>query len=499
MSTPIPQQINITHALQSNMIQTIRQDIKTWQAQAAELTAGQVELIDRYIQALESAFDLFTKDNEHIELKTNYVTSGDVQLYNGLKKMYTDYLKELIDLKKEKIKKEVQASSDNPLEFISQELPYQEPNERNKYFKNMMDSNEVDSFLKEGKAVDRNQLLDHVKDLIILDSTIPENVDIYMAFLLRAGFTIENLKDVLPIDSLPLACVEKAFGSSSLWAANFKPTLTTVDTSVESSDSNNSTDKNDSQTAEEKSKIEVKDEPKKMKISFSKYLKKGDDDINENGKRSVVDDNTDDVVKASKPKKVKIKSTGATITLQSILKKTKTASQNSSGKKQDNSNKSKIKFLDDEQLVTVFGEGLPSDGLTVSPDKLKKILKPFKDGQAREVFVSTTFSGKVSRLSLTNYDDIINSDISELKGGPIKCNTKTPSSLKVNFSNFYPFLDKPPAEPVHITDDTDRKPKQPLIVKAFGKNRLLLRKDRGGIPYKPVPEVVPNDYPSRPE
>nr|8A8F_B Chain B, RNA end formation protein 2 [Saccharomyces cerevisiae] len=37
---------------------------------------------------------------------------------------------------------------------------------------------------------------------------------------------------------------------------------------------------------------------------------------------------------------------------------------------------SSIKFLDDSQLIKVYGDDLPNQGLQVSPTQLKKILKP---------------------------------------------------------------------------------------------------------------------------
>ena len=79
-----------------------------------------------------------------------------------------------------------------------------------------------------------------------------------------------------------------------------------------------------------------------------------------------------------------------------------------------------------------------------------------------------------------------------------------PLTYRLNFTAFSKDLDKPPKEPVDIDEVGDnannkkRKAKNPLIARAFGRNSLLLKKDRGGMPYKRVPEINKNTYPLRP-
>ena len=176
--------------------------------------------------------------------------------------------------------------------------------------------------------------------------------------------------------------------------------------------------------------------------------------------------------------------------------------------KNENRKKSKtssgIKFVDDSKLVTIFGEGLPNEGITASPRQLKKILKPFRDGEPAE-FVLEGWKERGAKPLVISITGVTDSDISELKNGPAKLVTNVPSALVKNFTSFSPDLNKPALEPVHTDDNADdsgkglRKQKAPIIARAFGKNSLLLRKDRGGLPYKRVPEVNPNKYPVRPD
>lgn len=82
--------------------------------------------------------------------------------------------------------------------------------------------------------------------------------------------------------------------------------------------------------------------------------------INENGKRRL-----STPTELEETKRLK---NNDNINLSSILK--------TSGSTKKNSNS--IKFVDDSLLVKVYGDGLPDEGLSVSPEKLKKILKPFR-------------------------------------------------------------------------------------------------------------------------
>lgn len=204
--------------------------------------------------------------------------------------------------------------------------------------------------------------------------------------------------------------------------------------------------------------------------------------INENGKRRL-----STPTELEETKRLK---NNDNINLSSILK--------TSGSTKKNSNS--IKFVDDSLLVKVYGDGLPDEGLSVSPEKLKKILKPFKEGEPRETVLVEGYQGKACELD-TEFDlSPEETDITEIKGGAIPCETLVPLKYRLNFINFSSELSKkPPREPVVIEEpiDSSKKNKGPLIVRAFGKNSLLLRKDRGGLPYRPIPEVVPIDYPSR--
>lgn len=486
MSHPIPQMVDISHALQSTTIEKIRSDIKGLQ-QVSELSPDQLQTVNNYIESLRVAFAHFTKDNEHVERGDASITAGDTQLYSGLKAMYSDYLTQLTNIKKEKTRGDEEADEDNPLEYITEELPYLQPTERKKYIDNVILSSKYDKLLANSQ-----ELLHAVVNLCLLDSTVTYNLRSYLTLLNKMGFTNERLRKELPESILSLNT--SSSGTTPITSSASIDTGTVANAKKISTDregtpplaATNHSSEDDVYNNLQEQRDGSDDEPKK-KISFSKYLKKGDVVINENGKRKTPPSL---VREESTPAIKKAKSDSVDASLNSILK------TNGSNKKNTNN----IKFVDDSQLVRVYGEGLPDDGLNVSPDQLKKILKPFKDGEPREILYIEGYSGKAPELDIEFDLSPEESDITETKGGPIPCDTIVPLKYRLNFSNFTSDLgNKPAREPV-VSDeslDTSKKNKGPLIVRAFGKNSLLLRKDRGGLPYKRIPEVSPINYPPR--
>ncbi|CAR26916.1 hypothetical protein ZYGR_0I01880 [Zygosaccharomyces rouxii] len=476
MSNPIPQLVNISHALQSDTVEKIRRDIKEFH-EASQLKPEQVEAINHYISSLKSTFGRFTEDNEHVERQDAGVTSADTQLYSGLKSMYMDYLNQLGSIKREKVLGDEEVSKDKPVDYISEELPYLQPTERKEYIEGLMLNDSTSKNMGKSQG-----FLDGMINLCVLDSTVTENLRCYVTLLRKVGYTKEELKNLLPkglalMPSLtPNNAEEKAKEASaskkvpsSMESAPSFSGVTTHPDSTGSSTGTNTTGGGD-------------DEPKK-KISFSRYLKKGDG--NENGKRkaSLMEEDLRPVKKA--------RANGGS-ELRSILRTT--GSSSSSSKKSGNN----IKFVDDSYLVTVFGDGLPNDGLQLSPERLKKVLKPFKEGEPREIVHVVEFKDKAAELDIEFDLSPEESDITETKGGPIPCETTAPLKHRLNFANFSPDLGNKPIREAVVVEDSTVKGKGPLIAKAFGKNSLLLRKDRGGLPYKRIPDVTPNDYPPRP-
>lgn len=268
---------------------------------------------------------------------------------------------------------------------------------------------------------------------------------------------------------------------------------------------------------------DANDAANKKKISFSKYLKKEDSELETEGSstnkrsNSEVEKMDNENVQVKKQKTSSISSdtsdstelypttddgTSATPGLTSILK----SSKNTNKKKKS----IKIKFVEDNDLVRVYGDDLPTDGLKVTPTDLKRVLRPFVEGEPNEKLyleaVNASLSGRSTYTLPLNLDNIKNdikdSDIAETKGGPIRCMTAVPLLYKTEFNNFNKELKKKmPREPIITNDDIETlnnpENKKPVIAKAFGKNQLLLRSDRGGMPYKPVPEVTRNYYPIR--
>ncbi|CAR24129.1 RNA-processing protein REF2 [Lachancea thermotolerans CBS 6340] len=504
--SPIPQLVNISHALQSSFIQQLRTETREF-SETPTLSQEQQRKIDTYIGSLERAFTAFTRDNEHIERRDADVTPADVQLYSGLKTMYADYLTQLTKLKrksvvqneaslrdqqksanqsdntrttnpsakksenvrsspqKEAVKTEAKAPSrasttnegglwrasqeknagqnehlraNQVLEYMQDELPYQQPAERKSYVDNLQKNADL--------TLQKNpKLLDAVANLAILDSTVSENLHSYVTLLRMVGYKDDEFAARLPHINGKLTPSDKAL-----------PPTSSAD--------------------QASAKAPAPEEPKK-KISFLKYLKKGD--VNEQGKRVLEDNTLGGSQKRSRP------NNDNNSNLISILK-------SETSKKRRNP----IRFVADEKLLTVYGDDIPSDGLIVSPGKLKKVLKPFKDGEPREVTFPTWKNQKVRELSIPKPTE--DSDIVDIKGGPISCDTRVSANYRLNFTAFSKSLNKQPLEPTELDEKDPNLTKKPLIVRAFGKNCLLLQKDRGGLPYKRVPEVSLNDYPIRP-
>ncbi|QLL31885.1 hypothetical protein HG536_0C00520 [Torulaspora globosa] len=459
MSHPIPQMVDISHALQSSAIEKMRSDIRDFQ-QASELSQSQFATVKKYMESLETAFAQFTKDNQHIESGTDpAVTAADKQLYSGLKAMYADYLLQLGNIWKQNSN----SSGDcEPLDYIVEELPYLQPTERKSYIDNLILGNKYDEKLSKS-----GRILEAMINLCVLDSTLTANLRSYITFLRKIGFSNESLRRALPADL-----------SNSPWLTE-SSSETVVDVAAAKKIT---TDRAGTPPLKEQDDKNGPDDEKKKKISFSRYLKKGDVPVNENGKRK-------SSAAAVRDGSKKVKKEEAA-TLNSILK--------ASGSSKKNSNN--IKFVDDSILVKVYGDGLPNEGLYVAPEKLKKILKPFKEGEPRETVLIENYKKKAPELDIEFDLSPEEFDVTETKGGPIPCETVVPLKYRLNFTNFSSELSsRPPREPVVVEEPMDamKKNKGPLIVRAFGKNSLLLRKDRGGLPYKRVPEVVPIDYPSR--
>ncbi|SCU96743.1 LAFA_0G07866g1_1 [Lachancea sp. 'fantastica'] len=437
--SPIPQLVNISHALQSSFVQKLRSEVKTFN-ETEKLTDGQTQQIDKYITSLETAFAEFTRDNEHIERRDAHVTAVDVQLYTGLKTMYADYLSQLIKLKQRSVSQEENVGGDRPVDYVCDELPYKQPSERKAYIDKLLAQPETAQIGK------NDRLLAGIASLAVLDSTVKENTQAYADLLLRIGYSVEEVDKNMP---------HYENGSISTATEAKTPEVSQATTPAVT----------------------------KKKISFSKYLKKGDSNDNAATKRSSEDD--DGINDQSNTKRIKTDDSSSDSVLPSILK------TQSNVKKRN-----PIRFVSDDKLLTVYGDELPTKGLVVSPNKLKKVLKPFKDGEPREITFSAWNNQKVRELTFPKAPS--DSDIVDTLGGLVPCETRVPLGYRLNFTTFSKSLAKTPSEPTEIDSTDPNLSQKPLIVRAFGKNCFLLQKDRGGIPYKRVPEVHVNDYPIRP-
>lgn len=247
----------------------------------------------------------------------------------------------------------------------------------------------------------------------------------------------------------------------------------------------------------------------RKKISFSNYLKKEDSKDHTAGtKRSLEPDKTsttgtpdDGTIRKKVKSTTEPYSTSSSSTSSGLKSILKNSPDSNTGTEVSSRKNKAIRFQDDSDLVRVYGDGLPSEGLKVLPKELKKLLRPFKAGVPNEKLLLGDFIQKPRPLHLDI--DVQNSDISETKGGPVPCDTKTPPYYRENFRNFNKKLTSPPSE--RLMDATFQDPallqeelgRSPIIAGAFGRNRLLLRSDRGGIPYRNVPVVTRNKYPPR--
>ncbi|SCU89438.1 LAME_0E03532g1_1 [Lachancea meyersii CBS 8951] len=460
--SPIPQLVNISHALQSSFVQKLRSEVKAF-SETPRLTEQQTEQIDQYITSLETAFAEFTRDNEHIERREAHVTAADVQLYSGLKTMYADYLSQLVKLKQRSVSQEEHVSGECPVDYVCDELPYKQPSERKAYVDKLLAESGPDSYANATQLAKNDQLLDGITNLAVLDSTIAANIQAYSALLRKIGFSETEISSHMP-----------HYGNGHSAPEN------SVTTKIEPSSVPSSL----ASKAQETTPNTVP-EPSKKKISFSKYLKKGD--YNDTTlKRGSEEDGGSSSPSTTKRLKTEDSPTAASNSaIASILK-------SHSNKKKRNP----IRFVSDEKLLTVYGDELPTKGLIVSPSKLKKVLKPFKDGEPREITYSAWNGQKVQELSFPKPNQ--DSDIVDTRGGLVPCETRVPLGYRLNFTTFSKALTKMPSEPTELDDTDPSLSQKPLIVRAFGKNCLLLQKDRGGIPYKRVPEVGVNDYPIRP-
>ncbi|CEP61434.1 RNA-processing protein REF2 LALA0_S03e02784g [Lachancea lanzarotensis] len=438
--SPIPQLVNISHALQSSFVQKLRSEVKTFN-ETEKLTDVQTQQIDKYITSLETAFAEFTHDNEHIERRDAQVTAVDVQLYKGLKTMYADYLSQLVKLKQRSVSQEEHVGGDRPVDYVCDELPYKQPSERKSY---------VDKLLRQPETTQigkNDRLLAGIASLAVLDSTVKENTQVYADLLLKVGYSAEEVDKNMP-----------HYGNGTSTKVNEPKVTEAIQPATPA--------------------------VAKKKISFSKYLKKGDgNDAAAAAKRPLEDDNGSSDQTDTKRTKTTISVTDPV--LPSILK-----SQTNAKKRNP------IRFVSDEKLLTVYGDELPTNGLVVSPSKLKKVLKPFKDGEPREITYSAWNNQKVRELSFPKPPS--DSDIVDTLGGLVPCESRVPLGYRLNFTTFSKSLAKTPTDPTDIDSTDPSLSQKPLIVRAFGKNVLLLQKDRGGIPYKRVPEVHVNEYPIRP-
>ncbi|AET39241.1 RNA-processing protein REF2 Ecym_4164 [Eremothecium cymbalariae DBVPG len=472
----IPEKINIAHAMPSSMITVMRDDIKHFQQQVRELDQKQMDKVDHYIDQLDSIFTQFCKDNEHVEKKARGVTEADIQLFQGLKRMYADYMNQLSEIKKKKVEEEQECHADKPLEYILDELPYLQPSERNRY---------ISALLKDRVPFSKDmKLFEGIANLCLLDGSVKDYLQTYKCLLQSVGFTQEEILSRIPFlanDYEPTEAVKREVTPDTPLSSD----TVSQDASNDSTNTNNTTSTaisllSNTSTSESNDRPE---EDKKKKISFSKYLKK---DVSEPVKRSLSpDENAQPIVKKQKFE--------SPVSILRDGKKTK--------------KRSVIRFVDDCKLVTVFGDDLPDSGVITSPDRLKKILNPYVEGEPREFLLENWRTQKVHKL-IIDVGIIEDSDISEFRNGPIATSTKVPTAYRLNFTKFNEDLANFHKEPVDNEEEEQelknhkgkrRGGKGPIIVRAFGKNALLLKKERGGLPYKKVPEVRRNDYPSRPD
>ncbi|CAL9737169.1 RNA end formation protein 2 [Monosporozyma servazzii] len=457
------------------------------------------------------------------------------------------------------------------INHIFKNLPTELAKVRKEFIDKLVKDSELRKSLKPEVDVkpDDDKLLNGIIKLCYLDINNRENIVSYLKLLKLLGYPKELLKEKLPSSLTkpkpkatpktpqPSTSVSKAIkdlSASSSSATNSSSSSTPVTTklkqpkkkvgkpevyiadpnskkvlnktkmSAETSSSSSSSSPSLSPTpvTDIPSNEKAEDAANKKKISFSKYLKKEDSELESEGSSTNKRSNSevekvgkeDIQVKKQKTSSVSSETSGsaeldlitdddtsATPGLTSILKSSKNTKKKKSVK---------IKFVEDNDLVRVYGDDLPTDGLKVTPTDLKRVLRPFVEGEPNEKLyleaVNASLSGRSTYTLPLNLDNIKNdikdSDIVETRGGPIRCMTAVPLLYKTEFNNFNKELKKKmPREPIITNDDIETlnnpENKKPIIAKAFGKNQLLLRSDRGGMPYKPVPEVTRNYYPIR--
>lgn len=360
--------------------------------------------------------------------------STDSNISDADKKLFLGLVTMYIDYisQLDKLKGKDGKQNNRILDDLSNVLPEQTLDERKIYITNLISN----SKLRESLTVDDN-LLKELLRLAVKDMEHPDGSLIYFQLIDLLGYN-DKMSEKSTVNESELSTV-----------------------SPFSSDSN------------------------KKKISFSKYLKKEDGSFTphstESHKRPIKDDTNENSDESYK--KIKIVNKDGKI-IPSILKSSKSKRKP----------KNKLKFSEESNLIKLYGEDIPVEGVKVSPLELKKILRPFTEGEPNEKLL---FEGiKIHPLKLDLKNDVIDSDITDIKGGPVSLETFVPLTYRENFKNFANNLKKLPREPVVVDDPSDMN-RQPLIARAFGKNSLLLRKDRGGIPYKRVPDVLKNNYPPR--
>ena len=414
MSThPVPQLVNGSHALAATVIEEMRNTLDTLQQQK-QFNEDQVPLLMSYLAQLNGALLQFTEDNKHVKPGVDGVTSGDLDLINGLITLYKDYIYKFNNIEKK---------------FSSMEAKPQ---------------SKIDTISRNSSNVNLDEGIRALKEVKQVKKSVPTSTpkrEIYIADSSKKKKSIETNNTIL------------------------------TDENIKENQIN------------------------KKKISFTKYKKKEDSPINSNDetsgnnkRTSIQEENMDNSNSERSPKKMKLDENSTKI--RSILKNSETSDKTKQKKKK----KVGISFPVEDDLVRVYGDDLPTTGLKVTPTELKKILRPFKEGEPKEKVLIEGFNSKPKLLNIQV--TIKDSDISQLKNGPIKFETMTPLLYRDNFRNFSKDLKKPAREPIPEMG-LQHNGTTPLVAQAYGRNGLLLRNDRGGIPYKRVPEVRRNKYPSR--
>lgn len=443
-SNPIPQSVNVSHALPATVIQEMRTNIEEYHNKLP-LTEQQQQQLHMYITDLNKALKEFTYDNKHVHPGSQGVTNIDIELVNGLVALYNDYLNKFTNLQNTIKTKQVGEQS-------------------------------VEPQVKKAKSDSPNLNLD--KGVLALKSKKSDPTE------------QEDAKE-------PSGSPKNNTQEAQEQANEPKKKKKVVRREIYIADSSKKKEQSPSETATIDAEIEA-EQPSKKKISFTKYLKK-DDSISEDNKRPFVEEGSTDEnsnPSSDSPVVKRAKIDTSNIRIRSILKNSELNSLQTANDALEGKIKKRvgITFPGETDLVRVYGEDLPGEGLKITPHELKKLLRPFKDGEPQEKVLLEDFVPKPRKLVIDT--KVENSDISELFNGPVKCVTQTPVLYRDNFKSFSKDLMKPPREPIADMSSSHEKSK-PLLAKAYGRNGLLLRNDRGGLPYKRVPDVRRNAYPVR--